>query len=322
MSEKKFGQQPPVEEVESTTSPVSTETTNETNNSTEQNKVFPPGFAFSENEDPVVILFGQSKCGKTTALVRLIRYLEAEYVLEETVSKKYHLAYTKTYNGNKSYEAISEAFRNTCMAPINLTDGGTNDTFLCSLNFDHTNQNSEDQRNCRILEAPGEDLFPIKISNIRQRNGQIYYTDWLADILAEKKMKRVWVFFMDPSFIFSGEEDISTENSRYVQTIKNIARQVPNDKFIFLVNKYDLVSLKRGESIEQYINNNYGQVLTVEPFERPGRIAGRFNIHRQYSIIEFCAISQDSRRTNVIVNDGDPKYPEALWNKIQELIKQ
>lgn len=322
MSEKTFGQQKPVEEVEMTTSSSASEETVNNISNNGQDKVFPPGFAFSENYDPIIILFGQTKCGKTTALVRLIRYLRATYVEKETVSKKYHLTYTKTYNNNKSYENISEAFYKTCVAPINLTDGGTNDTFLCNIEFDKTNQESEDQRNCRILEAPGEDLFPIQVSNVRQRNGKTYYTDWLADILAEKKMKRIWIFFMDPSFIFTGEDDLSTENSRYVQAIKDIARQVPNDKFIFLVNKCDLVTLKRGETIEQYINNNYSQILTVEPFERPGRIAGRYNIHRQYSIIQFSAISQDDRRTNVIVNDGDPKYPEALWNKIQELIKK
>lgn len=321
MSEKTFGKtNSDVRQGSPVTSNITTEKISNPAEIEKKEKIIPPGFAFKENDDPIIIFYGQTKCGKTTALVRLIKYLRHEYKLTANISRNYHIAYSKDYNGNISYEDLTQIFYDTCEAPISLTDGGTNYTFLCNIEFNHSHDKSEKQRNCRILEAQGEHLFPLNPANTQQRNGKTIYKNWLADIITGTKFKRIWVFFMDPSFIFSGEEDNSSENQRYVDSIKDIADQKPEDKFIFLINKCDKIKLKRGETAESYLNENYDKILEVSPFLKHSRI---LNLPRKnYSIIEFCAIAQDERRTDMQVGEGSPVYPRKLWDKIQELITQ
>lgn len=278
------------------------------------------------DKSPIVIPYGQTSSGKTTALVRLIKYLQKHEHSYE-LCKYFH----GHYYPEVDHETIKGFFTKQMQGPINDVKGNA-DAFFCNI------KKSGNGTICRFLESPGENLFALQKAADQDiyRDNNIVIEDefqYLLDIIETKAYKKIWIFFMDPGFT----AELKKEKPFYISRIKQIARTLgPNDNVIFLVNKADLVMGKYGPIIkdkgyEGYINEQYENILKMEPFTTETiRWWWPFSkkIVTHYRIVPFCSYDVVSRgrdansgnRQSTIYEEGNSKYPKDLWKVINEAI--
>ena len=273
---------------------------------------------------PIVIPYGQTSSGKTTALVRLIKYLQDN-------DYSYNLCNTfhRHYYPDVKIDQIQSFFTKQLTRPINEIEGNA-DAFLCNIN-------KGNEAICRFLESPGENLFALQdaAENDIYRDGGIMIEDefqYLLDIINNRQYKKIWVFLMDPGFT----QDLKREKPAYIARIKQIAKTLgPNDNVIFLVNKYDKVTKSFAPIIEEeglkgYINHLYDGILDMEPFtSKTIRWWWPFSEKtvEHFRIVPFCSYDEiiqakgtDGKRLPTQYDYSDKVYPQNLWNTIKDAI--
>ena len=275
---------------------------------------------------PIVVFFGQTTCGKTTTLVRLIKYLDG-YIWK--LCETFHNIY---YPGIE-IDAANNFFKQQLNAHIDKVKGNE-DFFLCNL---YKKDGSRLIPTCRFLESPGENLFSVsgeasRADDTNADNNGLSKYQYFLDILATE-YKVIWVFFMDPDFIDEQENRINT----YIGSINEIAakREKHHDSFIFLANRKDVIWRKLTKfykapaqnfvnDAEDYINKTFGNILKKSPYTTRG-LFGSSNKH--YRALYFQSfeyrergLDYEGNQQNAECGDGSDEYPSGLWTAIQDAI--
>lgn len=279
------------------------------------------------SDSPIVIFFGQTKSGKSTALVRLIKYLYDTQYTSDICPTFHNYYYPKKVPNQITLQQVQTDFDNNLTCEINNVKS-TAYRYLCNIN-----PLGAGTAECRFLEAPGEDLFALqnaeKTNIYAQAGGNVQYA-YLNDIINTTSYKKIWIFFMDPEFT----NELQNSNAAYINAIQNIPIR-EEDNVIFVLNKEDLVKqdpiaapiLKKGYKV--YINAKYGNILTKEPFTTETYKWWRFWSQHQkkehFRVLPFCAYTDKTVR-NLNEDEeishplSDPSYPQNLWDTIQAAI--
>lgn len=281
------------------------------------------------NTSPIVVFFGQTSCGKTTALIRLIKYLSGK-------NYKYDLCpqFHDHYYPNYDYREIDAFFASQLDREIQKVES-TSAFSLC--NIYEKSPNGRDIPVCRFLESPGENLFPVSTTPsladaLRVGNGNVLKYQYLLDILNTEDYKKIWVFFMDPDFI-----DIhSAHMPSYVNDIQTIASSLKrNDNIVFLVDKEDEVRMKLERKFgrrlsqvipndEAYINEFFNSILKDAPFTTQnffGMDRKHFRVvpFRSFDTI-IRGLDSEGNQLPTLYQESDSSYPKILWKTIQDAI--
>lgn len=166
-----------------------------------------------DTQTPIVVFFGSPASGKTLALMRMVRFLEAhDYIVvpEEVFRPKTDRHYTKMCANLK--EMVYDQY----------TPGGTDIiSFMLVKVLDRVGHPV-----CQILEAPGEHYF--------DGSPDLGFPTYINAIRTAPNRK-VWVFFVE-----QGWGESQGERNLYAQKICSMQNLIsPNDKVVFLFNKAD-----------------------------------------------------------------------------------
>lgn len=170
-----------------------------------------------DKSTPIVLFFGAPSSGKTLALLRMIRFLEANgyTVIPEYVFRP---------STDKHYKRMCDNLKNMVYSPY--TPGGTDGiSFMLVKVIDPYGKPV-----CQILEAPGEHYFndedPESSAN----------TDFLPYINAviSSTNRKTWVFFTEQDW--GASQHI---RDLYAQKICKMQNLITRDKVVFLFNKVD-----------------------------------------------------------------------------------
>ena len=271
---------------------------------------------------PVVIFFGQSAGGKTTALVRLIRFLSKKYRPE--VSEIFH-NYYYGHRDDVSFYDIKEEVETQINALSYGDIMGTKERALVNI---IRKEGSEYQ--CRFLEVPGEDFIDLHNAGHIGVGGVDKRYDYLEDAM-NCPYKKIWVFFFDADFASNPELMKSTYD--YIGAIKDITIGL-GDKIIVLINKIDKIKIGEAKSpltkdkYEDFINDNFNNILKERPFSTPqwDWFGLRDPFKRHYELLGYSSFHQEITKKvgsepeleNLESNDD---YPQELWNTIDRAIK-
>lgn len=275
------------------------------------------------NQKPIVIFFGETGCGKTTALVRLMTYLHQTMGYTYDLCDKFH----NYYYTKEPISTVHSEFDKQFDVEIQKVEGTALSCF-CKI------KDAEDEVLCRFLDTPGENLFVTKEDAHKsksmkgQANSSIFKYQYLNDILETKDYKKVWIFFMDIDML----HDHKVYAAEYIDKITKIAKVIENhedDKMIFVVNKEDKVKEFYGPVLEQgceaYINGLFGNILTKKPFSTESSFLGRKKIVKHFKAIPFCSYMVYGQGADMEGNPLPAKYelsseayPAVLWQTIQD----
>lgn len=270
---------------------------------------------------PVVIFFGQSAGGKTTALVRLIRFLNGEY--KPRVSEAFHNHY---YGHRKdiTFDDIKNEVEMQLNAPSYGEIMGTKERALVNII-----KREGGNYHCRFLEVPGEDFVDLHNAGHIDAGAARTNLDYLEDAMSCRH-KKIWVFFFDVDFTSTPELEGSKDD--YVNAMKEIEIG-SNDKIIVLLNKVDKVKIGDAQTslspseYESFINENFNKILKEKPFStKRWSIFGLrdpYNRHFEllgYSSFHFKKVKKIGVEATWEREESEDKYPKALWNTIDRAI--
>lgn len=277
-------------------------------------------------EKPIVVFFGETGCGKTTALVRLITFLHENnnykysYELCKTFHRHYYPTepiYTVRAEFDKQFEVGIQEVEGTALSCFcNIMDGS--------------------EIVCRFLDTPGENLFSVSQeahkANALKSGENVFQYQYLNDILYTNDYQKVWVFFMDIDMVHKHK----AYAEEYLQNITRIANRIvnnesENDKMIFIINKEDKVREMYGPVLkhgcEAYINNLFNNILAEKPFTTETSILGIKRKKKHFRAIPFCSYTVKLRGKDMEGKPlppeyelGSDAYPDDLWHTIQDAI--
>lgn len=200
----------------------------------------------TDQEKPIVILFGPSMCGKTMTLVRLTRYL----------SNKFTFAPDKSFkdSNDEEYDELCEHF-NSAVDSDNAADGTRYiDFMLLRVN------EKRGKTFCQFVESPGEFLFD---PDNKDEDFPAYF-----DTIRGSNNRKIWIFFLEPTLSRS-------DKRAYVRKITEDIVFGREDRFIFLVNKIDMRPTKYlmttmetidEEGLRGYVEHEFEGLTDCEKF--------------------------------------------------------
>lgn len=275
------------------------------------------------NDKPIVVFYGETGSGKTTALVRLINYLHNEQRYKYALCKTFHDHY---YNGlGIDFNIPNAEFETQLNVRIDKVEG-TATACLCNI------MNNKGPI-CRFLELPGEDVFSVKgdalpADVVALPAGPIFKKQYLNDVLTIQDYKKIWVFFMDIDML----ETHKAFARHYVNHITNIANSLnEDDKMIFVINREDIVRKKYAQVLakgsEFYINSLFAGFLDQPPFTTESQFLMFTNRRKHYRVIPFCSYTIEGRGEDMegkplppVVVPSSSAYPALLWQTIDDAI--
>jgi len=239
---------------------------------------------------PIVVLFGSAACGKTVALVRLVRHL---------ISQNYQITFDNSFHVDNNYykdsiETFSDAVKNS-------TAPKSND----KINFLLINIYKNARSLCQLLEAPGEDYFSI-LNTATDTTFPPY-----IDQIRMNGRRKIYVFYLDLNW---GDSNV---RQRYDQKVcKVINEKLPQDKVVLLINKSDEHSqfIKNGkpviDSFKRAAKELYPLIFT--------NLQGGF-LGSNYELVVFSAgtfytLPNDEKK----YTPSDPWYPNTFWEAIKK----
>lgn len=249
---------------------------------------------------PIVLLFGAQSTGKTMTLVRLGRYLRTQ---------GYELSVDDLFCKKEvwEYKENTEKFNSMLATDVALEGTKRND-------FLFVNVTKKGNVVCHILEAAGEDYFPL--SNDGHRDCSKEFPGYMTTVFNTNN-KKLWIFVIDATW---SDYQIGED---YVNRIRSVVGSKycnkKKDKFLLLYNKADTRNYITGSDIrneqaEQVCYKQYEKLKEI--FENPTKsIFGSKYLHK------FLAFSTG---TYIDEDDDDKKFvpsrdfvPEALWKLIK-----
>lgn len=260
---------------------------------------------FVTDTSPIIILFGAGASGKTTALIRLTKYLR---------SVGYQVSPDRTFR-----DARDTGYQNKCkeflpMVNRDIVPPRTNpiDFMLVKV---------IDQRGkpiCQLLEAPGEHYFNPEFPNKPFRQ--------YLNTITQSSNRRTWVIIVEKDWT---PMDYPDARAGYTDKIKLLQHKFihPTDKVIFLCSKANEFSeyMNGTQYIDKRffedIKNQYSGIFTRYENKNPiTKWAQPYNF-------EFVVFS--SGVFNEVVGDEEPQPytpsrdsdPRRLWEAILRTVK-
>ena len=275
------------------------------------------------NDKPIVVFYGETGSGKTTALVRLINYLHNERRYKYSLCPTFHEHYYS--NLGVDFSIPNAEFAKQLNVSIHKAEG-TATACLCNI-LDNKGAI------CRFLELPGEDVFSVKTEPERAQilvdvPKAIFKKQYLMDVLKIQDYQKVWVFFMDIDMLQTHKNFAQL----YVNHITDIAKNLnEDDRMIFVINKEDIVRMKYAPVLakgsEFYVNSLFGGFLDQPPFTTESHFLGFTNRKKHYRVIPFCSYSYEYVAADMegkpqppLIVPSSSAYPALLWQTIEDAI--
>lgn len=278
---------------------------------------------------PIVIFFGQSTGGKTTALVRLIRYLNTKGCMFEVDNVFHNFYYNHLADSQAKWDDIVDTINDNVNNRLYSEVLGTKERSLVNII-------SKGQVICRFLEVPGEDFINMQnAANINFVGDSVKY-DYLNHAMS-CDFKKIWIFFFDLNLVNANQATINNIAANYVNQIKN-TRIGLNDKIIVLLNKIDLTVGVNGNALvqrqlpldryEDFINDNFNNILNDAPFatKRWNIFGIRDSYKRHYKLLGYSSFSNETAKAigegeRIRETESNAIYPAELWKAIDAAIK-
>lgn len=257
----------------------------------------------SDQNIPIVVLFGPAECGKTMTLIRLTRFLQ---------KNGYRVSPIRSFRPSRDthYAAMCNSYNELVHSP-NAAEGTEHISFMLVGVLDKNGRSI-----CQILEAPGELYFKPEEPN---RD----FPSYVHSILGSPNRK-IWIYMVEPDW-----KDLS-DRSNYVERIKKLKPDMkPHDRAVFLYNKVDktpyVISPGRVnlELIKNDISNMYPGIFV--PFINQNPVT---KIFRKYncSLVPFSngAFTKGTTSEGEVVQkyiQGVDDYPGILWKTIMKLVR-
>lgn len=253
----------------------------------------------SNQNVPLVVLFGPPASGKTMTLIRLTRYLQSE---------GYIISPIRTFRptSDKNYDQICNNFDTM----INSSNAAANTDRVSFMLVDVLNKNGRSL--CQILEAPGEHYFnPEKPNN-----------DFPAYVhtIINSPNRKIWTILVEPIW-----KDVS-DRRNYVTKITKLKSQMRSyDNVVFVYNKIDTTPYVRSIGDINYTaaiakaEEEYPNIF--KPFENVNPIT-RFIYKYRCEFVPFqtgtYTKTEDGGRT---YQEGPKEYCAKLWNVLLKKIR-
>lgn len=259
----------------------------------------------TDDEAPLIILFGPPACGKTMTLVRLARYLNKQ---------GYKISPIRNFrpSNDKNYEEICEPANFNKI--INSPDAA-NSTSNISFMLVEVLKNGK--RLCQILESPGEHLFdpqkptkpfPTYVNNIIHCNN-----------------RKLWTIMVEPNW----KDDVDRNN--YVARIKELSLQMDRkDRTLFIYNMIDKTNFVRRKGdvnipeARKDVRKNYPGIFEI--FRNQNPITKWWRDYNcgfiPFSTGTYTDTTKQDSKGNTVKNyqEGADYYPQMLWNEIKKII--
>lgn len=251
----------------------------------------------TDDQAPIVILYGPPACGKTMTLARLTRYLQSEgYTVEP------ERGFRPT--ADRHYKKMCEEFDQM----MNSDDAATSTD---NISFMLVKVYKNARCLCQILEAPGEYYFKPDEPN---KEYPFYF-----QTIKGTKNRKVWAIMVEPDW-----ED-PQDRKNYVSRIQKLKSQIrTTDKVVFVYNKIDLTpyvvspgNVRTGEAIkrvQQDYPNLFVQFKNTNPITRFWRDYDCGFVPFQTGEYTQAADGKLS------FSEGPIEYPRNLWGEIQKNI--
>ena len=253
----------------------------------------------SNQNVPLVVLFGPPASGKTMTLIRLTRYLQSE---------GYIISPIRTFRptSDKNYDEICNNFDTM----INSSNAAASTNRVSFMLVDVLNRNGRSL--CQILEAPGEHYFDLKEPN---KEFPAY-----VNTIIQSPNRKIWAIMLEPDW----ENDSDRKN--YVTKITRLKSQMrPYDNVVFVYNKIDKTYFVRSignvnsEAAMRKTEQEYPNIF--KPFENVNPIT-RFIYKYQCEFVPFqTGTYTKTQNGGVTYQEGPKEYCAKLWNVLLKKIK-
>lgn len=259
----------------------------------------------TDDEAPLIILFGPPACGKTMTLVRLTRYLNKQ---------GYKISPIKTFRPNDD-QNYNEICKPENFSKIINSPDAANSTSNISFMLVEVLKNGK--RLCQILESPGEHLFdpqkptkpfPTYVNNIIHCNN-----------------RKLWTIMVEPNW----KDDVDRNN--YVARIKELSLQMDRkDRTLFIYNMIDKTNFVRGKGdvnipeAHKDVRKNYPGIFEI--FRNQNPITKWWRDYNcgfiPFQTGTYTKTTKQDSKGNTVWNyqEGADDYPQMLWNEIKKSI--
>lgn len=251
----------------------------------------------SDNESPLVILYGPPACGKTMTLSRLTRYLQKKGLTVEPI-KTFRPSYDTHYK--EMCETFNERVNN---------DEAAESTSLIS--FMLVGVYEKGRRICQILEAPGEYYF-------KPSDPHAQYPAYF-NVIKYSNNRKIWTLMVEPDW--ENEKD----RLNYVTRITKLQTMLDSrDKVIFLYNKIDKTKfvVRPGQINMTEARKSVAQLYPgiFEPFRNQNPIT-RFIQTYNCDFVPFQTGDYTDTTDGVTFSAGPDVYPQKLWEVLRNRIR-
>lgn len=291
-----------VEVEETANTNVSDNFVNNNQTTINQNNAKTYNVVITDNNAPMVILFGPPSCGKTMTLVRLTRYL----------SSTYNFVPDQAFRNSTDTE-FSELCKNFNAAVG--SDKAADGTKYIDFMLLRVNERRNGKTICQFVESPGEFLFDPKDPTAQ-------FPAYLHQIIASNNRK-IWLIFLEPGM---SQQD----RFAYVQKIQNLRSVIDRrDKIIFVENKVDLPATNsfilsptniNMEGLFNFVDGLYPQLF------KSFTVKGIFGSKPNYDFTAFqtgtYVEGKDADgKTYKSFQAGHDSHPSRLWQIIYKRIR-
>lgn len=178
------------------------------------------------DSSPIVILFGPKDCGKTTVLLRMLRYFRKK--TDSNNSRYCDFVLDRSFRKGKAYTNMCKKIEDYLNDEKKITIGTPPVEYLLARITERGDTIFQ------FLEAAGEDYVPMPNDN--HIDNEADFKPYLKKI-TELPNKRIWVFF----FNLKWKEDNEVVRKEYFKRIRKAKDELlkPNDSVIILFNKAD-----------------------------------------------------------------------------------
>ena len=287
---------------ETVTTQVSDNTTNNAQSTINQNNAKTYNVVITDQNAPMVILFGPPSCGKTMTLVRLTRFLSGTY----------------DFMPDQAFRNSTDSEFNELCKNFNAAvgaDKAAEGTKYIDFMLLRVNERRNGRTICQFVESPGEFLFD-------PNDPTAQFPAYLHQIIASNNRK-IWLIFLEPGM--KQEHRLA-----YVKKIQDLRSVIDSrDRIIFVENKVDMPSTFpfvlspstiNMEGLYKYVDGLYPQLF--KSFTSKGIFGSKprydFTAFQTGTYVE----GQDANgKPYKSFQAGHDSYPRRLWEIIYKRIR-
>ncbi|MEE0991618.1 MAG: hypothetical protein UH542_01415 [Bacteroidales bacterium] len=268
-----------------------------------------------DKKTPIIFLFGPPSAGKTMTLVRLYRYFRDKGIKIEP-----NRSFVSGGKEGADYLINCGKFEKDANSDL-AADATKGLRFMLLDIYEGT------KKKCQILESPGEHLFHP------DPDLDDFPNQYVSTIINSNN-KKIYVFILEPQDKKNGkhwthDSGIRARYKNRIDFVRTKMKPDKGDKVIFLYNKID-----ESTALGEYGKVDMDTLIANIEAEYPG-IFNLFanknalsRIWRKYNcrLIPF-QTGDYEKRTEVTINKevtiftaGDNKYPQELWETIENLL--